>query len=106
MQKVRLAEEFAKISGYWAPVVAAELNGQHVKLAKFKGEFRWHRHSHEDELFLVVRGGVRIDLSDESIELSAGELLVVPKGVDHRPVAEAEAEVLMFEPASTIRTGD
>jgi len=106
MQKVKLADAFLAISDHWSPVVAAELNGQQVKLVKLKGEFQWHRHSNEDELFLVVSGDLRIDLPDESIHLSAGEFLVVPKGVDHRSVAESEAEVLLFEPASTVQTGD
>jgi mannose-6-phosphate isomerase-like protein (cupin superfamily) len=106
MDKVNLAREFAKISEYWSPVVAAELNGQEVRLAKFKGEYDWHRHANEDELFLVVRGSVRLDLEDRSIELAEGEFFVVPKGVQHRPVASGEADVMLFEPRTTIRTGD
>ncbi len=84
----------------------AELNGQQVKLVKLLGAFKWHSHSNEDELFLVIRGEIRIEMSDETVELSEGEFFVVPRGVDHRPVADAEAEVLLFEPSSTIRTGD
>jgi len=106
MKKVNLADRFSSISEYWAPVVVAELNGQEVKLVRLRGEFQWHRHTREDELFLVVSGDLRIDLPGESIHLSAGELLVVPRGTDHRPVAEPEAEVLLFEPATTVRTGD
>ncbi len=88
-----------------------ELNGQHVKLVKFQGEFVWHHHDHEDELFLVIRGGFRMDYRDAagaeaSIELSEGEFLVVPRGVEHRPVAEHEVEVLLFEPAGTLNTGN
>ena len=106
MKKVSLDEEFAAIGEHWSPVVVAELNGQQVKLVKLRGEFQWHAHSNEDELFLVTEGGLRIDLEGESIELSAGEFVVVPKGVKHRPVAEPEAQVILFEPASTVRTGD
>jgi mannose-6-phosphate isomerase-like protein (cupin superfamily) len=106
MPKVTLSERFAGISEHWAPEVVAELNGQQVKLARFLGEFKSHTHSGEDELFLVVKGSIRIELRDETVELSEGEFLVVPRGVEHRPVAEEEAHVLLFEPSSTIRTGD
>jgi mannose-6-phosphate isomerase-like protein (cupin superfamily) len=106
MKKVSLSDGFAAISEYWSPVVAAELNGQQVKLVKLKGSFEWHSHSQEDELFLEISGRVRSELRDGPIELDEGELLVVPRGVEHRPVAESEAEVLLFEPASTVRTGD
>jgi mannose-6-phosphate isomerase-like protein (cupin superfamily) len=106
MLKVRLADEFRAITEHWSPEVVAELNGQQIKVAKFQGEFPWHRHSHEDEMFLVVRGAIRIEMRDGIVELSEGDLCVVPRGVDHRPVAEEEAEVLLFEPASTRRTGD
>ena len=104
MSKVNLASKFEAISEHWSPRVVAELNGQQVKLAKFLGEFRWHTHSAEDELFLVVRGGVRIEMRDGSVELCEGEFFVVPHGVEHRPVADAEAEVLLLEPATTVRT--
>lgn len=106
MRKISLADEFSAISEHWSPEVVAELNGQHVKLAKFRGEYQWHRHSHEDELFLVIKGAIRIELPDKSVELSAGEFFIVPRGIRHRPVAESEAEVLLFEPAATTRTGD
>jgi mannose-6-phosphate isomerase-like protein (cupin superfamily) len=106
MSKVRLTDEFGGIEKHWSPEVVAELNGQQVKVAKFKGEFRWHTHAQEDELFLVVRGAVRIELRDTTVELSEGELFVVPRGVEHRPVAEEEAEVLLFEPATTRQIGD
>ena len=104
--KVTLAEKFAAISDHWHPRVAAELNGQQVKLVKFQGEFVWHRHDHEDELFLVHRGRFRMEFRDRVVELSAGELLVVPCGVEHRPVADEEVEVILFEPASTLNTGN
>jgi mannose-6-phosphate isomerase-like protein (cupin superfamily) len=106
MAKVSLADRFADMTEHWSPEVVAELNGQQVKLAKFLGEFAWHSHSNEDELFLVVGGAIRIEMEDETVDLSEGELLVVPRGVKHRPVADVEAEVLLFEPHSTIRTGD
>jgi mannose-6-phosphate isomerase-like protein (cupin superfamily) len=106
MSKVRLADEFKGLREHWSPVVVAELNGQQVKVARFEGEFRWHAHAHEDELFMVVRGTIRIELPDRIIELSEGELFVVPRGVEHRPVAEEEADVLLFEPHSTRRDGD
>lgn len=109
--KVDLREKFAGIDKHWSPRIAAELNGQHVKLVKFVGEFVWHKHDHEDELFLVVQGGFRMDYRDEAgvesaIELTEGQFLVVPRGVEHRPVAQSEVSVLLFEPASTVNTGD
>jgi mannose-6-phosphate isomerase-like protein (cupin superfamily) len=103
---VNLASEFEQISEYWSPKVVAELNGQQVKLVRFLGEFGWHTHSVEDELFLVLRGAIRIEMRAGSVELTEGEFFVVPHGVEHRPVAESEAEVLLFEPAATVRTGD
>jgi len=106
MQKVNLKDKFSKIPEYWKPYIAAELNGQHVKLDKLKGEFVWHRHHNEDEMFLVVKGRFRMDLRDRPIWLEEGEFLVVPRGVEHRPVAEEEAWVVIFEPASTVNTGN
>ena len=106
MEKVNLAAKLASFSEHWSPKIVADLNGQHVKLAKLKGEFVWHHHDHEDELFLVVRGRFRMELRDRDIWLEAGEFLVVPRGVEHRPVAEEEVEVLLFEPASTLNTGN
>jgi mannose-6-phosphate isomerase-like protein (cupin superfamily) len=105
MDKVRLADKFARISDHWHPRIVGELNGQHVKLVKFKGEFVWHRHEHEDELFLVVAGRFRMDLRDGEVWLEPGEFLIVPRGVEHRPVAEEEVSVLLFEPATTVNTG-
>jgi mannose-6-phosphate isomerase-like protein (cupin superfamily) len=106
MEKVNLAEKFAQFAEPWQPKVVAELNGQQVKLVKLAGPFVWHHHEHEDELFLVVRGRFRMELRDRVIELAAGEFLVVPRGVEHRPVADEEAEVLLFEPAATLNTGN
>ena len=106
MDKVNLAEKLARFTAHWQPKIVGELNGQQVKLAKFKGPFVWHSHEHEDELFLVVRGRFRMELRDGDIELEQGELLIVPRGVEHRPVADEEVEVLLFEPASTLNTGN
>lgn len=106
MDKVNIAEKFAQIPEPWKPHIAGELNGQYVKLGKFKGEFVWHHHEHEDELFLVTRGQIRIDFRDRSVTLNEGEFLIVPRGVEHRPVANQEACVLLFEPASTLNTGN
>lgn len=106
MEKVNLAEKFARFTAHWQPKIVGELNGQQVKLAKFAGPFEWHRHEKEDELFLVVRGRFRMEFRDRNIELEAGEFLIVPQGVEHRPVADAEVEVLLFEPAGTLNTGN
>jgi len=105
MDKVNLAEKFAQFREPWSPRIAAELNGQQVKLVKLQGEFVWHHHENEDELFLVVRGNFRMEYRDRIVELREGELIVVPRGVEHRPVADEEAWVLLFEPASTVNTG-
>ena len=104
--KVNLAEKFALFGEHWRPKVVAELNGQEVKLAKFQGAFVWHKHDAEDELFLVVKGSFRMEFRDHETTLEAGEFLVVPRGVEHRPVADEEVEVLLFEPAGTKNTGN
>ena len=106
MDKINLAEKFASFTEHWQPKIVGELNGQQVKLAKFSGAFVWHHHEHEDELFLVVRGRFRMELRDRTIELGPGEMLIVPRGVEHRPVADAEVAVLLFEPAGTLNTGN
>ncbi len=106
MEKVNLAEKLSLVREPWQPKIVGELNGQHVKVVKLAGPFVWHHHDAEDELFLVVRGTFRMELRDRSIDLGPGELLVVPRGVEHRPVADGEAEVLLFEPASTLNTGN
>ena len=105
MEKVNLAETFARFEDHWSPKVVGDLNGQQVKLVKFAGEFVWHHHDNEDELFLVIRGSFRMEFRDRTIELKVGEFLIVPRGVEHRPVAEEEVEVLLFEPAMTLNTG-
>ena len=105
-ERVRLSEKFARFTEHWSPRVVGELNGQQVKLVKFQGAFTWHHHEHEDELFLVHRGAFRMEFRDRSVDLAAGDFLIVPRGVEHRPVAEEEVEVLLFEPASTLNTGN
>jgi mannose-6-phosphate isomerase-like protein (cupin superfamily) len=106
MQKVSLRQKLAQFSDHWHPRIGGELNGQHVKLVKFQGEFVWHHHEHEDELFLVVDGRFRMDFRDREVWLEPGEFLIVPRGVEHRPVADEEVSVLLFEPASTVNTGN
>jgi mannose-6-phosphate isomerase-like protein (cupin superfamily) len=106
MQKVNLGEKLALFSERWSPKIVGELNGQQVKLVKFQGEFLWHKHDQEDELFLVVKGRFRMELRDRNVWLEEGEFLIVPRGVEHRPVAEEEAHVLLFEPATTLNTGN
>ena len=105
-EKVNLPHAFANIAEHWTPHIAGELNGQHVKLAKFKGEFVWHKHEEEDELFLVIRGSMTIRFRDHEVQLSEGEFCIVPRGVEHLPVAEEEVDVLLFEPISTLNTGN
>jgi mannose-6-phosphate isomerase-like protein (cupin superfamily) len=106
LQKVALAEKFAAIHDHWNPRIVGELNGQHVKLVKIRGAFDWHHHDLEDELFLVYRGSFRMELRDRAIELTPGDIFIVPRGVEHRPVADEEAEILLFEPANTLNTGN
>lgn len=106
VDKVNLAEKFARFSEHWTPKVVGELNGQQVRLAKLLGPFVWHQHEAEDELFLVVKGRLRVELRDKVVELAEGEFLIVPRGVEHRPVADEEVHVLLFEPASTLNTGN
>lgn len=110
MEKVNLSEKLALFSEHWSPRIVGELNGQHVKLVKFQGPFTWHHHEHEDELFLVVKGRFRMELRDRSAELQVdlkeGEFFIVPRGVEHRPVADEEVHVLLFEPAGTLNTGN
>ena len=106
MQKLNLAASFARFATHWDPKIVAELNGQHVKLVKCRGPFTWHKHEGEDELFLVVKGSFDMEFRDSTVTLSEGELIVVPRGVEHRPNAREEVHVLLFEPASTLNTGD
>ncbi|MDX5481654.1 MAG: cupin domain-containing protein, partial [Hymenobacteraceae bacterium] len=106
IQKVNLADKFSQFSDHWNPRIIGDLNGQQVKIAKFLGPFEWHHHEQEDEFFLVVRGSFEMHLRDRVITLNPGECIVIPRGVEHKPVANEEAEVLMFEPASTVNTGN
>ena len=106
MQKVNLLSKFELFTEFWSPKIVGELNGQHVKLVKFKGPFVWHYHEHEDELFYVVRGSFVMELRDKNIELNEGDFLIVPRGVEHRPNATEEVWVILFEPATTLNTGN
>jgi mannose-6-phosphate isomerase-like protein (cupin superfamily) len=106
IEKVNLANKFARFNEYWSPKIVGEVNDFYVKLVKFKGEFTWHHHENEDELFLVVKGKFLIKLRDRDLWLKEGEFVVIPRGVDHMPVAEEEVHVVLFEPRSTLNTGN
>lgn len=106
IEKINIDSKLSLFSDYFNPRIAGELNGQHVKLVKFKGEFVWHKHDHEDELFLVLNGSFNMEFRDKTITLNEREFLIVPRGVEHRPVADHEVSILLFEPASTLNTGD
>jgi len=106
MKKINLQEKFTLFSEYWTPKVIGELNGQQVKIAKVKGEFVWHDHATEDELFMVIKGQLKIKLEDKEIELTEGEVFIVPKGVQHKPIAEEECWILLFEPKQIKHTGE
>ena len=105
-EKVNIAQKLSLFDEHWSPKIVGELNGQHVKLVKLLGEFVWHHHEEEDELFLVVVGRFRMEYRDRSEWIEMGEFVVVPRGVEHRPVAEEEAHVMLFEPAGTVNTGN
>ncbi len=106
MEKINVAEKFTLFNDYWSPQIVGELNGQHVKLVKFKGPFTWHHHDHEDELFYVVKGSFDMEFRDKTVTLTEGEFIVVPRGVEHRPNAKEEVHVMLFEPATTLNTGN
>jgi mannose-6-phosphate isomerase-like protein (cupin superfamily) len=106
MRKVNINEKFSQFTDYWNPRIIGELNGQQVKAARLKGEFIWHHHEHEDELFLVMKGKLKMEFRDKTVEIGEGEFIIVPRGVEHKPVAEEEVELLLFEPASTLNTGN
>src|SRR5271170_7178128 len=106
MSKINIAGKFDKIAEHYKPHIAAELNGQYIKFVKFNGEFVFHHHEHEDEMFLVVKGRFRMEFRDRQEWIEEGEFIVVPHGVEHRPVAEEECWILLFEPASTLNTGN
>lgn len=105
-QKVNLAEKFALIGEHFSPRIAGEVNGMHVKLARLKGEFVWHRHDHEDEMFLVVKGSLLMQLRTGDVRVNEGEFIIIPRGVEHNPRADEECHVLLFEPAGTLNTGN
>ncbi len=106
MNKINVLEAFNQVDGYWNPLIAGSLNGQEVKLVKFKGPFTWHHHDHEDELFYVVKGSFVMEFRDKDVLLETGDFLIVPKGVEHRPNAKEEVWVMLFEPATTLNTGN
>ena len=106
MEKINLLQKFSQFQGHWQPKVVAQLNDSYVKLAKLKGEFIWHHHENEDEMFLVVKGRLLIKLRDQDIWLDEGEFVVIPKGVEHKPVAEQEVYVMLLEPKTTLNTGN
>lgn len=106
MSVINIKQKLAKFSDHWNPRIVGELNGQHVKLAKLKGEFVWHKHDHEDEMFLVIKGSFDMHYRDRIDTINEGEFTIVPRGVEHKPVAENEVEIMLFEPASTVNTGD
>lgn len=106
VDKVTLAEAFGRFAEHWSPRIVGELNGQHVKIAKAQGEFIWHHHEHEDELFYVVKGRLLMRFRDREVTLDPGDMIIVPRGVEHQPVAEEEVWVMLFEPASTLNTGN
>ncbi|EPR44289.1 Cupin 2 conserved barrel domain protein [Desulfovibrio sp. X2] len=106
MEKVDLAQKFSLFTEHWSPRVVGELNDSYIKLAKLKGEFVWHHHDGEDEMFLVVKGRLVIRFRDGDVDLGPGELIVIPRGVEHMPVAEEEAQVMLIEPKTTLNTGN
>ena len=106
MEKVNIQDKLSLFSDHWNPRIVGELNGQLVKLVRFKGEFVWHKHDHEDELFYVLEGSFSMELRDRTIEIGKNEFFIVPRGVEHRPVAREEVCVMLFEPATTLNTGD
>lgn len=106
MEKVNIAEKLSKFSDHWNPRIIGELNGQQVKATKLKGEFFFHQHEHEDEMFLIVKGTLKMQFRDRTEIINAGEFIIVPRGVEHKPIAEEEVELLLFEPASTLNTGN
>lgn len=106
MEKVNVAEKLSLITGYWEPKITGELNQQHVKLVKFKGGFTWHKHLNEDEMFYVIKGSFRMEFRGKTVIINENEFIIVPKGVEHRPVAPEEVSVMLFEPATTVNTGN
>ena len=106
IEKVNLAEKFNCFNDYWNPRIAGELNGQYVKLTKLKGDFIWHKHDEEDEMFLVIKGVLTMELRNKTVELQPGEFIIIPKDVEHKPTANEEVHLILFEPAATLNTGN
>lgn len=106
MEKINIQEKLTLFSEHWSPKIVGELNGQHVKLVKIKGEFVWHKHDHEDELFWVIGGVLKMEFRDRTVTVEEGEFIIVPRGVEHRPVADEETSILLFEPETTFNTGN
>lgn len=106
MNTINIQEKFSLFSEFWSPKIVGELNGQYVKLVKLKGEFVWHKHDHEDEMFLVIKGVLKIEFRDRTETIHENEFIVVPKGIEHKPVADEEVWVMLFEPKETLNTGD
>ena len=106
MEKINIEEKLSLFRDYWNPRIVGELNGQQVKLVKFQGEFVWHKHDNEDELFYVIKGHFKMEFRDRTVEIKENEFLIVPKGVEHKPVAEMEVSIMLFEPATTLNTGN
>lgn len=106
MDKVNISDKFGEFDDYYNPRIIGELNGQHVKAVKLKGEFIWHHHEKEDELFLVIKGKLKMEFREKKVELNPGEFIIVPRGIEHKPVAEDEVHILLFEPYSTLNTGN
>ncbi len=106
IEKVNIRKKLSLFTDYWNPKILGELNGQHVKAVKLKGEFLWHHHEHEDELFLVIKGELKMEFREKTVDVGEGEFIIVPRKVEHRPVAEKEVEILLFESVSTLNTGN
>ena len=106
MKKINISQKLAQFKDHWNPRIIGELNQQHVKIAKLKGEFIWHKHDDEDEMFLVLKGTLKIEFRDRTETIQENEIIIVPKGVEHKPIAEQEVSIMLFEPATTINTGD
>ncbi len=106
MEVIDIQQKFDQFNDHWHPRIIGELNGQHVKIAKIEGDFIWHSHEHEDELFMVIKGQLTMEFRDKTVEVFPGQILIVPKGIEHRPRAQKETQIMMFEPFSTINTGN
>lgn len=106
IDKVNIAQKFALFTDHWNPRIAGELNGQHIKLVKLQGEFSWHKHDNEDEMFLVIKGTLLMELRGKTLEINPGEFIIIPKGTEHKPASKEEVHVMLFEPAGTLNTGD